>query len=154
MRLLYARYSCRECRNAFRAPDLLGGYAEFVLRSELSDELAYLDANSDEVFDELDGILDGFAELSGQDDLERSGIVQSLFGVTCDPAPDGSLFAIDRRPPCPRCGSRKVTFHGPTDPPELVDLDLRHVTHARWDELPLLAKQEAVRRALAARQLP
>lgn len=68
---------------------------------------APLDALDNPAFAEVASILRHLPELDALDDNKRAGLLHEIFGVACDPAPNGSRWRIGF-PPCPACGTRKV----------------------------------------------
>ncbi|WP_146429291.1 hypothetical protein [Blastopirellula retiformator] len=77
-------------------------------------------------------------------DLERSDLLQLVFGVACDPAADGTRLQIGRMPRCPWCDAAKIENWEATEPPRMVEVDIRHVTHVAWRRLTDLEKVKVV----------
>lgn len=143
MSLVTFRFVCAE-GHAFEAPDVSGEYGEFVMRGERSPEPAYLQAAGDAAYSEVREILRELGAFRGLSDSRQAGLLQAVFGVACDPAPDGTRFEIGRRAPCPVCGTRKMKSWQPVGPYTGVS---HPVTHERWQRLSRTDKKAAVAEA-------
>ena len=153
MRLALAEYVCKRCGATFEAP-MVSSYGQFLLWSARG-TAAYVHSYVDPVFQELEDLIYAQApELKEQGSL-AGDVVQHLFGpLACDADEDGSPFAIDAQPPCPKCGSADVESRGFLDPPRFVELEIAPVTHERWNRLTEPEKQDAVARALSEAGIP
>lgn len=124
-----------KCENGheFAAPGLPdGSYGEFILTSDRNGDAAYLDAMSDETFDEVARFVRD-RRTPPKDELQRGALVQQIFSATCDLADDGSSYRIEGRPRCTTCGSRVLREWFPTNPP--VRVEVPPVTHEGWKRL-------------------
>lgn len=153
MKLQNYLYQCNKCKNKFKAPELLGEpYGEFLLRTKTG-EIEYLFAIDSSEFLEVGNIVDKFLENTGISELGRAKVLHQLFGITCDLASDGTEYKIGGKPICPKCGSNEMYSWEPIYPVEIVEVDVPHVTHERWNKLSDVEKQskieEAVKRVLA-----
>ncbi len=150
MKLILTRYVCASCRHAFDAPELLGGaYGEFIFRSS-SGDTSYLNSLTDSVYEEVGQLLEHEPLTSGMGTVHRSDILQAIFGdIACDPSPSGQSFHLGAKPRCPACGSQEMASWMEKDSPQLVDLDIPHVTHEGWKSLHGQQKSDRVRQAAA-----
>jgi hypothetical protein len=106
-----------------------------------------VDTFTDGVFDEVSQLLDRVPGVPALWDNDRGGLVQAVFGVACDPDGDGTPFVIGGKPPVPNCGCHTMASWTAANPPEIVDIDVPHVTHERWSRLTGEDHAAAVRRA-------
>ena len=143
MKLEKYKYRCSN-NHVFEADHLAGEfiYGEFLLRSEKTDEEAYLNAINDKSFNELASMINNNISLKGKDELQRADILQEIFGICCDPAKDGSVFQIKIKPKCQICGTREVALVGPFNLPMFVEKKIPHVTHVKWNSLSVADKKE------------
>ncbi|MES2217366.1 MAG: hypothetical protein V4501_03035 [Pseudomonadota bacterium] len=141
-------YSCGNCGNKFKSPELPGHpYGRFLMRSA-SGEIAYLAAFEDKVFLE-------FREMSYKNkvflkihELSKSDVLQGIFGKACDPATDNTDFQIGRSPVCPECNTNnKLSWHE-TNPPELIEMNIKNVTHNLWATLSRNEKEIVLNNAI------
>lgn len=117
-----------------------------MLRSA-SGELAYLDAISDPVYQEVDDLLKMLqGENSGP--VKRAELQREIFGVTCDPDSSGQTFSINAKPVCPSCGASEMSYWEATDPPEHIEKEVRGVSHRRWNQLSREGKVECLARSI------
>jgi hypothetical protein len=140
-KLEIACHKCTRCGSIFEALHLAEQvpYGEFLLRSENGEHLALLEALDDRLFNELAPRIDQVAKLNRR---ARAPIVQRLYGLLADKAPDGSSYGINREPPCPQCSSQSSTW---TMVERFVTADLAVPTHKHWDGLSDSERQDAVR---------
>lgn len=144
-KLMLFEYRCASCGHAHRAPALPpGSYGEFLLRSEGNGTEALLNALSDPVYDEVDGIIQRHPKLRGLTRNQQAQVLRLVFGVSCDLDEDGSLFRIGLNPRCPICGNRDITFWQATEPPIVIEKDLPLVTHENWQKLGPTQKKQLV----------
>ena len=151
MRLHLFEYTCARCARSFKAPELVGGYGDLLLRSTGLGTESVVFALSDEAFGEVGRLLDvvGGAEIGS---YRQGELVQEIFGITCDPDIDGSRFVVGGKPRCPTCGSHLMQGWRATEPPEIVDIDIPHVSHEKWMKKSLAERIELVRLAFEAAQ--
>src|SRR5688572_12013832 len=129
MSLVVFKFICAKCGQEFEAPETAGAYGEFVMRGEFALEPALLLAPEDPVYMEVDGILAAMGAYRNKSEAQIADLLQEMFGVACDPAPDGTLLRIGRRSPCPTCGSRNMASWEPTHPPRAYAGAVVAVTH-------------------------
>jgi hypothetical protein len=132
MKLLLFFYICKVCGTRFKSPEITD-YGEFLLRSDHG-ELAYLNAIEDDVFNKVGDFLEQDPSYKGNE-RDVMKVLHNNFGLTCDPAKDGSLFQITNNPKCPECHNVSYSSHGETNPPEIVDIDVKQVTHHNWQKI-------------------
>jgi hypothetical protein len=128
---------------------MVGGHGQLLLRSLGIGSLAYADAVSDTVFAQLREILSGFPTFVQLHELERGSLVRELFGPTCDPDPDGTLYAVDRNPCCKYCQDCNVRLAEVVEPPEFVDIEVPHVSHDRWNSIARPDQTAIIEQALS-----
>jgi hypothetical protein len=131
MSLITFRYVCVR-GHSFEAADASGEYGEFVMRGEHSPEPALLRALEDPVYLEVDALLQRSGAMRGKTDLQQADLLQAVFGVACDPAPDGTHFKIGRKAPCPVCATHEMQSWEPAGPYAGPVLP---VTHKIWNAL-------------------
>lgn len=147
MTLVTHRFTCRN-GHKFEAAATSGGYGEFLVRGGLEPTPGLLLAYDDAVFSEIDRILDTVGAYAGKSDQERSELLWRVFGVGCDPAPDGTELEINRLAPCPVCGTRVMESWAPVaaySGPSFT------ITHNAWSRLSDRQKQAMVASALEPR---
>jgi hypothetical protein len=117
---------------------------EFVLYSESKSICAYLDTTEDMVFLETAYRIRQFNEKSKLklSDFEVNEIIESAFSITCDIAPDGSVYRIGLLPKCPNCGEREGISWS-ISPSSFVYLPI--VSHELWEGLRQNEKHEKMR---------
>jgi hypothetical protein len=104
-------------------------------------------ALDDEVYAEFIRLLDGMPDVMALPDNERGGL-QAVFSVACDRDVDRTPFIVGGNPRCPNCGSHEMETWRSTNPPEIVDVDVPHVTHEWWISKTLDDRKALVRRAV------
>lgn len=135
-------YNCGNCGNAFKLPEFSGDlYGEFLMRSATG-EIVYLSSFTDAVFQEVEELFDKNKVLEDMDKMTRAKIFHKVFGVVCDPASDNSNYQIGRDPLCPNCRSNTSLSWHPTNPPELIDIQVSSATHNEWNKLNGARKRE------------
>jgi len=141
-------YNCGNCGNTFKSPELPGDpYGEFLMHS-VNGEIAYLSSFKDAVFQEIESFFERSELLNNMDKINRVKIFHNIFGVACDPASDSSNYQIGRDPRCPKCHSNnKLSWH-PTNPPEIIDMQINLVTHNNWNKLNQNQKEEILNNAI------
>lgn len=149
MKLELFLFTCVPHGHRFEAPNLpSGGYGTFLLRS-LNGELAVLFAIDSTEYAEVAEMIR--RECPNLDDLEGARTLRRVFGVACDPAPDGSPFSIEGKPPCPICGVTPMTDWESIDPPRYVEMLVPPVTHHHWHLLTTSERMATVREAISNR---
>jgi hypothetical protein len=148
MKLHLFEYECRPENRRFTAPEIVGGYGVFLLRSEAEGHEAYVEALSDDAFAEAGRLVDESPRAGRLSEQRRAELTRAVFSVACDPAPDGTPYMIGRKPRCPFCGSHDVQFLHATEPPEFADLELPTVTHRKWASLSAEERRRLVDTAL------
>jgi hypothetical protein len=135
------------CANGhpFEAPDSSGEYGEFVVRGEISAEPGVLPALDDPVYLEVDDLLRQMGAYRGRSEVEQADLLQEVFGVACDAAPDGTRIRIGRKAPCPVCGTREMASWEPTGPYPGSTFD---VTHRQWQHLTAREKKTLLEEAV------
>lgn len=128
MSLALFKYVCVR-GHEFEAPDASGEYGEFVVRGENSPEPGVLQALADPVYSEVDDLLREIGAYRGKTEGQQADLLQSTFGVACDPAPDGTVLQIGRKAPCPVCGTREMASWEPVG---MYAGSSFAVTHAQW----------------------
>lgn len=135
MRLHIFKFTCGNCGCEFKSPKMsFDTYGEFLLRSK-GGELAYLNAISDPVYQEVDDLLNQLPELQGKSALMLSEFLRKVFGVACDSDTQGNSFSIGGDPVCPSCGDRNISYWEATEPPEYLEQEWPPVTHVKWSSL-------------------
>ncbi len=137
------------CANghAFEAPDASGEYGEFVMRSEKSSAPALLEAVGNAAYAEVDGMLRQLGAYRGRTEFQQADSLQAVFGIACDPAPDGTRLRIGRRPLCSVCGTREMASWEPVRPYEGPYI---RVTHEQWEALSEPEKRTLLADAIEA----
>jgi hypothetical protein len=132
MSALTYQYTCDNCGNQFNAPGVAElSYGMFVMRSDKSDYAVLLSAISDSAFSETMEMVQEYPDIIKLNDREKSKIVQKVFGLICDQAPDGGKLIIGIHPKCPSCGSRKMKSWKQIHPAQIWPLP--SVEHKKWD---------------------
>jgi hypothetical protein len=145
------KYRCKHCHSTFKAPTILSSaYGEFLLRSEGRRTEAYLNAITDPVYREVDALVKAHSKVARMRSSEAADVLQKIFGVACDPDSDGTEFRIDRLPRCSSCGGEPDYWEA-TESPEIVENELRPVTHERWNRMSAQEKGLVVDRAVTNR---
>ncbi|MCX7122036.1 MAG: hypothetical protein NTZ67_09760 [Gammaproteobacteria bacterium] len=145
MKLHLYYYECNNCKNIFKSPQLSGNpYGEFLMRSTAGD-IVYLDSFKDKVFDEIETF---FKKTAKADQLQNTAFFQEIFSVVCDVDYDGFVYRIRQKPPCPKCGKINIGHWGPTNPPEIIDVDVPIVTHEKWNKLSESEKKSRINDAI------
>lgn len=148
MRLLNYIYCCGQCQSEFRVPQIPDtSYGEFILRTERG-EVSYLSAIDSDDFSEVSGMIATFLKGKGISELGRAQVLHQIFGIACDLSPGGYVYKIGEHPLCPECGNNNMHSWKPTDPPEIVELDLPSVTHDEWNSLAIFEKRSRVEKAV------
>lgn len=148
MNLHLFEYACKPENRRFTAPQIVGGYGVFLLRSEAEGREAYVEALADDTFGEVGRLVDVSPRASGLSEWRRAELTQAVFSVASDPAADGTPYVLSRNPRCPFCGSHDVEFVQATEPPQFVEAELPPVTHRRWSTLPTDERRRLVDTAL------
>lgn len=145
MKIELITYTCANCANVFDAPSLgEGTYGEFLLWSK-GGRVAHLNAFEDLSYKEVSNFLEKSPKAHGMQPLERAKILRHIYGgLACDSDEKGFPFEVDAFPPCPKCGSQKMSSWTFKNPPEIVEMSIPSVTHIRWDALNDSEKQDLV----------
>lgn len=134
MKLQYYVYGCEDCGKKFKSPEIISNYGEFLMRSEKGN-IAYLSALDDKVFNEFADKLHAHPLLCTLERIEQSKILHRIFGLACDLSSDGTRYEITNKPVCAYCGKKHILTWGPPNPPEYIDLDIKCITHDKWNNL-------------------
>jgi len=153
MKLQLFEYRCLKCGCEFESPELVPStYGFFLARSAASDSRAILNALDDPVYREVEVMLDIMGVTDGLDVIQKADLLQAVFGKTCDPASDGSEYAIAAKPQCPRCHCRRPLSWQASDPPRFSEETLPEITHRQWAGIGVVEKRariaEGVRQCL------
>lgn len=150
MKLVLFEYICSNCGSKFKAGQLPPTtYGAFLLRKKGSDAVLFLDAIEDVSYSEVSDELKISNLTKDKSELERSGILQEIFGiVACDPDIDGVYFEIGLPPPCPNCANQKVSSWRMIEPAETLEIGLDQVTHVIWNGLARLDKINRINKVL------
>lgn len=136
MNFLIYRYQCGSCQCWFEHYEMTPVvYGEFLMRSETRRAERYLNGLTDPVYEEVARLLRLETSVGSRSEMEQSDLLQTIFGVACDPDVDGGLFQMNLLPRCPDCGSEEIIHYVAAEPPRIVDLEIPHVTHHRWNAL-------------------
>jgi len=114
------------------------------MRSKSGRWLAILDAVDEPLFEFLTNIVDGSSIALG---AGRIGLIKSMFGKLCDPAPDDSRFVIEEAVGCVcgRCGADGCDWEMLE---KFVLADVLHPTTREWDALTPLKQQDKIQELL------
>lgn len=135
MKLQIIKFKCGSCGEWFESPEIDEfAYGEFLMRSG-SGEIRYLNANLDEVFKEVDSILETDSRFASLDKFQKADVLHSIFGIACDRDCDNEYFQIGAKPPCPRCAKQMISEWVGTNPLRYVDIDLIPISHDEWINL-------------------
>lgn len=121
------------------------GHGAHVLRGWTDPTPALVDLEQDPAFAELCERLDGLGATAGLDDRGKHRLRHGLFGLTCDPAPDGTAPALGRFSRCPWCGGSATAFTQPEGTWSGPEFEVGHVL---WNALSEDEKQALVAAAL------
>ncbi|WUR11026.1 hypothetical protein E7V67_014990 [[Empedobacter] haloabium] len=137
MNLQLIKLTCASCLGVFEAPDLLSGaYGEFLLRSEGTLEVAYLNALEDAAYGEVYDLIKQNPRMHGMREHFIADVLRQIYAVVaCDPDSAGYSFGIGQFPRCPFCSAGNVAHWEEIDPPIFIDLPADPVTHTCWDDL-------------------
>lgn len=137
MKLTIISFTCARCGENFRAPGLpFDSYGEFLLRSLISAEEAYLDALDDKTFLEVESILRLNHRVASSASVDVADLLQENYGaIACEPDRFGRPFKIGVFPCCPYCNSQEMSSWDEVDPPEFVEKNVEYVRHDHWASL-------------------
>ena len=144
--ILY-NYVCALCGTKFQAsgvPEM--SYGEFVLRT-ISGEEAYLEAITNEAFNEVARGVRAHPSLAGTDQSESGDVAQKVFGVACDLSPCGQRYYIDLNPICPNCSSQEMASWGELHPQQPSPIP--SVTQTRWALMDGAEKADVINKAIS-----
>ena len=143
-------FCCADCGCHFDAPEVPEfAYGQFVLRTEASDYAAFLDALGDSAFLESYELVKLSHRTTAMNDRQRGDLQQRIFGVICDPAPNGQTLVIGLAPRCPSCGCRKMASWEQKTPVQPWCMPL--VEHNRWTAMTQQQKADCVDQAIRMR---
>lgn len=149
MKFYLYTYVCAECGNRFNAPEVLpGSYGQFLMRSP-SGETVFLDGLNDEVYSEVDQLLEQLLQGQNVSAVRRADLLRWVFGVACDPDSQGQPFGLLTKPRCGQCASVKMDQWQATDPAQYVECDFAPVQHSQWLRLSQAQKLQRLAAALA-----
>lgn len=148
MTLARIRYTC-ENGHIFDAAGSGGAYGILVARGAESNEPGIVELIGNPVYQEVRQALDKMGAYIGLSQNGRSDLLQAVFGVACDPAPDGSRLSLGRKPACPHCGTRKHSSW--THVGRYTEAAFL-VTHNEWKGLSSEVRQERLRAAMMERK--
>jgi hypothetical protein len=148
LRLPLALYRCTTNGHEFKEPIVAGGYGILQMWSSTPGRTAIEEAATDPVFDEVLEILRTIPEYAALDDGRRLEAFDAVFGVSCDPDPDGMPYRLNAHPCCPQCGSCKTKFVCIIEPPEYVEAAIPYATHREWFSMTRAERRERLRVAL------
>jgi hypothetical protein len=135
MRFHLFKYTCKQCEEIYKAPEVsFDSYGEFLMRSP-SGEVTYLNAMSDATYREVDDLLKRLHGLQGLSSVKLASIQRKVFGVACDTDSHGDRYSIEIKPICKTCGSENPSYWEATEPPEFIDSDIPEVSHNDWLQL-------------------
>lgn len=140
--MIFLEYNCKckKCSAEFCSSGLLEqSYGEFILRSKTGKE-AYLMAINDKVYKDFFDMVGQFDKINQLDTFAQVKAKQKLFSITCDPAPDNSIYEIDGLRICPNCESTDVNVYGPANSPKLYKNHIESIEHTRWNLLTVQEK--------------
>ncbi|NBF11539.1 hypothetical protein [Pseudomonas sp. Fl4BN1] len=148
MKFYLYTYVCADCGHRFKAPEMLpGSYGALLMRSA-SGETVFLDALNDDVYAQVDGLLEQLLQDQGVSATRRANLLRRVFGVACDNDSQGQSFGLLSKPKCGQCGSLNMDYWEGTEPPEYLDCDFPAVQHGQWLQLSPAQKLERLTRAL------
>lgn len=144
--LTVLRCKCKRCGREFDSLALSEFlYGPLLLRSASGHHLALLDTVADKVFDEASKLVEVLLPHI-TDEMRVASCIHKIFGVTCDPAPDGSRFGLTV-PVCTECQSTDVSY-GESVPLQLREVELPAPTHKRWKALTPEERKQMIAEAL------
>jgi hypothetical protein len=97
----------------------------------------------DPVWGEVEELVSLAARKNHLRDFHEPDIFSRVLVQTID-TPDQSPLFVWGRIPCPRCSSRRRAEFGPSQPPQLKDVDPRPIQHERWKALSHEEKRRLV----------
>ncbi len=152
MKLQLVKFKCAKCAEIFKAPEIaFDSYGEFLLRSVVDAEEAYVNAIEDETYQEVNSMLKANARMAGKKPNTLAEMLRKTYGaIACDPDSAGQPFQIGRFPKCPSCDSQEMEYWEATEPPEFVEKEVRSVTHANWGLLSHAEKETKVDEVLSS----
>jgi DNA-directed RNA polymerase subunit RPC12/RpoP len=137
------KFKCATCGKEFEAPEVPEmSYGLFVMRTEETDEAAFLDALNDSAFLESYEFVKDHAQLANHTDIDRGRIQQAVFSSVCDKTARGETLRIGLRPKCRSCGSRNMASWQQRMP--IKEWPLPTVTHDCWEEKTATEKRAAI----------
>ncbi|NHZ34270.1 hypothetical protein [Massilia rubra] len=151
MKLELMQYTCSTGAHQFVAPEIASGsYGDFLLRSEASEEMRFLNGIEDATYNEVNALILENARVRSLPANSRIEVLWKIYGATaCDPDAMGSPFHIGLMPTCPVCGGREMAAWDCAYPARLVDVDVRVVSHRAWTTLDPEQKRLRVAEQLA-----
>ncbi|MCY0915658.1 hypothetical protein [Massilia antarctica] len=151
MKLELMQYTCGTGAHEFLAPEIPGGsYGDFLLRSEASEEMRFLNGIEDATYNEVDALMRENERVQSLPANQPTEVLWKIYGATaCDPDSTGSPFIIGLMPKCPVCGGREMASWDYTYPSRFVDADVPVVSHRAWNALSPEQKRLRVEEQLA-----
>ena len=143
------QYQCGKCGGSFEAPVYLAGYGKFLLRSDGTDEMAWLDAIASDAFKECSELIKTHSKVIILKSIAQSNIVQDVIGAIYDKDSQGNNFGINIDPRCPHCGEQNAAGYEEVQPSKLVEIDVDSVTSNHWDKFSMEEKKSLVDNLLA-----
>lgn len=137
MKLAVFDIVCDACDHAFQEADIgPEAYGVFLLRTAAGGELRVLHAMEDRTYDEVETLLQADARIARLAARHRAAILLEVYGAAaCDPDAFDRSWRIGTHGRCPSCGSGVRRSWELASPAVTLDVDVPHVTHARWDSL-------------------
>ncbi len=141
------KFKCANCGIEFEAPEVPEmSYGLFVMRSNASDDTAFLDASNDTVFMESYELVKQHPLLAKENPDQSGKVQQVVFTATCEKTSNGESLIIGLSPKCPSCGLRKPASWLQITP--VRQWPLPKVRHDSWNTMKTTEKADAIDRAI------
>ena len=145
MKLHLFWYECKNCKKIFKSPELCGdGYGECLFLDECGN-MAYLNSFSDMVFNEVSVIFDKVVLEEKFKNIDY--LFPDVLRMVCDRSPSNKIYSL-RKPLCSICKKSNFSHFGPTNPPEIIEMDIPNATHNTWNKLSIEEKKQCVSEAI------
>lgn len=143
MKIEIIHCECGNCGSCYDMPWLGdNSYGEFLLWS-MNGEVAYLNAFTDKTYDEVYDLLEKENFILTDDEAQRTSFLQKIYGrLACDPDTKGMSFSMVDNDFCKRCGDKVLIKCKEQKPPKIKDLDIKNVTHKKWESLSHSEKKD------------